>query len=111
MQVCTNGIVSFDTAYSTPFPTASVQTRGVHNRTILAPFYADIDNIGKDSIHYRYIDVLKLSNNIDRKDVVTVEQMITLYSNAETFEAQSVLIATWHSVRPYQSYFNQSKVY
>ena len=61
-------------------------------------------------MYYRFIDVIKVASDDERQHIETVEKLVTRHEIVNKYEAQSVLIATWANVRPYQSYFDKSKV-
>ena len=96
LQVGTNGIVSFGKPFYFWWPHYFPGYFWVRQRSVVAPFWADVD-IRKDGmVWYRvYTDENDIVLKMASRDV----QMFV--KDFETFEARWVLVATWDKVPNY----------
>lgn len=99
LQVATNGLLSFGSAYGSffnqPFPGSST----IFNRYLVAPFWDDVDT--------RYADGGEISYEVHQSGYYLDRVNYFLRRNRPSrFEGTWMMVAYWDGVNPYFGLFN-----
>ena len=106
--MCTNGYVTFDTPFYEWFPPGDISDIG--NRTLLAPYFADVDIRGEyGQVYYQAYTAFSNSNGTPRQSsgnrvIQIAESYIRTLVPKKDFNARFVLVATWDEAPPYPYY-------
>ncbi|XP_053387695.1 uncharacterized protein LOC123541782 [Mercenaria mercenaria] len=111
LHVCSNGLISFDSRYNNPTPPndrTSISDFG--NRSLLAPFYAQIDK-KSGSVYYRTYDIHKSFAKLkaDKRLIHQIEDTIKKVGAVKTFETSFALLATWDGLKPSGIDYDETK--
>ena len=92
LQISTNGYISFDRAFASPYPT---RFPGFTYTSLVAPFWSDVD-IRRDGKVFYNVYMKTTSSYIER-----ATHDVRQFSRFDSFTAHWVLVVTWDRVPNY----------
>ncbi len=93
-----NGVISLTSEYKNPTPFNNI--RDYSTRTLLAPYFANIDG---GNVFYKVYNFETKDGSLNHDDVLTIETLVEKYGQANGYKAKFVLLVTWEHVEPYHA--------